>query len=307
MPRAIWKGSISFGLVNVPVQAKPAVRDHEVHFHRLEKGTRARVRNQKVSDKTGKEVDADDVEMGYETSKGHYVTFDPDELADLRPASTRSIDITDFVPLADIDPIYYERTYWLAPDGDAATQAYSLLVAAMEERQRVGVGSVVMRTKQYLAAVRPLEGVLAMSTMRFADDVVPRSDVDGLPKRATKAKPKEIELATTIIDSLASDWDPKRYHDTYTEELRDLIDRKAKGEEITVEESAEAEDPDIGDLMDALKASVDDAKRSRRSSRPRTRRPASKAAATRSKTSTSRHRSGKKRSAQSTAKSKRAS
>ena len=306
MPRAIWKGSISFGLVNVPVQAKPAVRDHEVHFHRLEKGTGARVRNQKVSDKTGKEVGADDVEMGYETSPGHYVTFDPDELSDLRPASTRTIDIADFVPLSDIDPIYYERTYWLTPDGDAAKQAYSLLVAAMEKRQRVGVGSVVMRTKQYLAAVRPLDGVLAMSTMRFAVDVVPRSDVDGLPQRATKAKPKEIELATTIIDSLASDWDPERYHDTYTEELRDLIERKAKGEEITVEQVEPAEESDIGDLMEALRASVDDArKKNRRSSRPRTRRPAKKAAASRSKSSASRSHASKKRSTKSKAKAAR--
>ena len=263
MPRAIWSGSISFGLVNVPVKAFPAVRDHEVHFHRLEKGTGARVRNQKVSDASGKELESDDIEMGYETSKGHFVTFDPDELAALRPASTRTIDVTDFVPLEEIDPGYYERTYWLAPADDGAKQAYSLLVAATEKTQRVGIGTVVMRNKQYLTAVRPLDGALAMSTMRFADDIVPKSDVDDVPSRAMKAKPAEMKLATAIIDALASDWEPKRYHDTYTEVLRDLIDRKAKGEEITVEEAPESSSDNVIDLMEALQASVDEAKKGR--------------------------------------------
>jgi DNA end-binding protein Ku len=266
MARAVWSGSISFGLVNVPVRAFPAVRDHQVPFHRLEKGTGARVRNQKVSDTSGKEVESDDIEMGYETSKGHYVTFDTDELAELRPDSTRTVDVADFVPLADIDPGYYERTYWLAPADDGARQAYSLLVAAMEDTQRVGIGSVVMRNKQYLAAVRPLDGALAMSTMRFADDVVPKSDVDDLPKRSPKPKPAELKLATTIIDALAADWRPERYHDTYTELVRDLIDRKAKGEEITVEETAAAKSENVVDLMEALQASVDEAKGGRRRS-----------------------------------------
>ena len=186
MARPIWTGSISFGLVNVPVKAFSAVRDHDVHFNQLDKKTGSRVRNRKVAEKSGREVDADDIEMGFEVRKGSYVTFDKDELKELRPASTKAIDVTDFVALADIDPIYYERTYWLAPDGDAAKKAYGLLLAAMEERERVGIGSVVMRDKQYLTAVRPLDGVLAMSTMRFADEVVPRQDIDELPKRGAK-------------------------------------------------------------------------------------------------------------------------
>src|SRR6478735_9192439 len=141
MARAIWSGSISFGLVNVPVKAFTAVRDHDVHFHQLEKKTGARIRYRKVSEKTGKEVDDDDIEMGFELSSGRNVTFDKDELADLKPASTRSIDVTDFVALHEIDPIYYERTYWLAPDGDAAKRAYSLLLAVMEQEERVGIGT----------------------------------------------------------------------------------------------------------------------------------------------------------------------
>ena len=200
MARPVWTGSISFGLVNVPVKAYTAVRDHDVHFHQLEKKSGARIRNRKVSEKSGKEVDADDIEMGFEIRKGRYVTFDKNELEELRPASTRTIEVTDFVALDEIDPIYYERTYWLAPDGDAAKKAYDLLLAAMEERGRVAIGTVVMRNKQYLTAVRPLDGVLAMSTMRFADEVVPRAEVDGLPNRRAKPDAKALKMATQLVD-----------------------------------------------------------------------------------------------------------
>src|SRR6478735_6342061 len=219
MARAIWSGSISFGLVNVPVKAFTAVHDHKVHFHRLEKKTGARVRNQQVSETSGKPVERDDVELGYELHKGRYVTFRQDEVNDLKPASTRTIDVADFVPLEDIDPVFHQSTYWLAPDGDAATKPYGLLLAAMTDQQRVGIGSVVMRTKQYLAAIRPFEGALAMSTMRFADEVVARSDIDQLPTRIAKPSAKELKLATQIVDALATDWKPAQYHDTFTEEL----------------------------------------------------------------------------------------
>jgi DNA end-binding protein Ku len=214
MARAVWSGSISFGLVNVPVKAYTAVRDHEVRFHQIDKKSGARVRYEKVSEKSQRKLDADDIEMGYEIQKGRYVSFTKEELADLRPRSTRMIEVSDFVPLEDIDPIYYERTYWLGPDGPEASRAYGLLCAAMEDRQRVGIGSVVMRNKQYLTAVRPLEGVLAMSTLRFADEVVARSDVDGLPTRRIRAENKELRLATQIIDALESEWNPTKYHDT---------------------------------------------------------------------------------------------
>jgi DNA end-binding protein Ku len=180
----------------------------------------------------------------------------------LRPRSTRTIEVSDFVPLEDIDPIYYERTYWLAPDGPAAARAYALLCAAMEERQRVGIGSVAMRNKQYLAAIRPLEGVLAMSTLRFADEVVARSEIDALPSRRGRPEAKELRLATQIVDALQSPWKPSKYHDTYTEELRDLIERRAKGETIVVDQSP-AETAKVLDLMEALNASVAAAKKRR--------------------------------------------
>ena len=252
MARSVWSGSISFGLVNVPVKAYTAVHDHEVHFNQLEKKTGARIRYEKVSDKTGKEVKGDEIELGYEIRKGRYVTFDKSELEELKPASTKTIDVQDFVALADIDPIYYDRTYWLAPDGDQAKRAYSLLQAAMEDRERVGVGSVVMRNKQYLAAIRPLDGALAMSTMRFADEVVSRKEIDGVPQRASKPDAKELRLATQIVDSLAADWKPERYHDTFTEQLKDIIERKDKGEDVVVEE----ETADKAEVLD-LKANPD--------------------------------------------------
>lgn len=263
MARAVWSGSISFGLVNVPVKAYTAVRDHEVRFHQLQKRTGARIRYEKVSEKTGKEVDTDDIEMGYEVKPGRYVTFERKELDELKPSSTRTIDISDFVPLAEIDPIYYERTYWLGPDGEGAGRAYALLLAAMEDREQVGIGAVVMRNKQYLAAVRPLDGALAMSTMRFADEVVDKRDIEQVPSRRTKVQPKELRLATQIIDSLANDWKPERYHDTFTEELRDIIDRKAKGEDVVVEPERKEPEGEVVDLMAALEASVEKAKKGR--------------------------------------------
>ena len=266
MARAVWSGSISFGLVNVAVKAYTAVRDHEVRFHQIDKKSGARVRYEKVSEKTHRKLDGDDIEMGYELRKGRYVKFTKAELADLRPRSTRSVDVSDFVPLEDIDPIYYERTYWLAPDGPGAAKAYGLLCAAMEDRQRVGIGSVVMRNKQYLAAIRPLEGFLAMSTLRFADEVIARSEIDALPSRRPRADAKELRLATQIVDALEADWKPTKYHDTYTEELRELIERRAKGETVTIDE-APAEKAEVLDLMAALSASVAAAKRGRRGTR----------------------------------------
>ena len=257
MPRAIWSGSLSFGLVSVPVKAYGAVHDHNVHFHQLQKKTGARIRYEKVSSKTGKKLDNDQIEKGFELAKGKYVVVDTEELDALRPRSTRTIDITDFVDLAAVDPIYYENTYWLAPDGDAAERAYRLLLAAMESSQRVAIGTVVMRNKQYLSAIRPLDGALAMSTMRFADEVVPRKKIAGIPTARSKPAPKEMKLASQIIDSLASDWNPKRYHDTYTEELRGLIERKARGEEITVDTAEEEPAGKVVDLMAALQASLE--------------------------------------------------
>ena len=275
MARPVWSGTISFGLVNVPVQAFTAVRDHDVHFHQLDKKSGSRIRYKKVTEKSGREVDADQIEMGFEVSSGHYVTFDKEELDALRPKSTRAIDVSDFVALEDVDPIYYERTYWLAPRGDESARAYQLLLAAMEERGRVAIGTVAMRNKQYLTAIRPLDGALAMSTMRFADEVVPRKEIDELPSRRSKPAPKELRMALQLLDSLASDWNPKQYKDTYVEELRDRIEAKEAGEEIVADE-IEDRRADVIDLSEALQRSLDEARGTKR--RKTTRRKTRKSA-----------------------------
>jgi len=279
MARPVWSGSISFGLVSVPVKAYTAARDHTVHFNQLERETGARVRHQNVSDQTGEEVERDDIVLGYEVSGGRYVTFERDELDDLRPKSTKAIEVQDFVALEDVDPIYYQKTYWLGPDGDAASEPYAFLLAAMEDRGRVAIGSVVMRNKQYLAAVRPLDGALAMSTMRFADEVVDRSTIDEIPKKADKTDAKALKLAVQIVDTLTGDWDPAQYHDTYVEELRTIIDAKADGETIEVDEGEEAGGAQVLDLMDALRASLDASKGSGSGSSSSKKAPAKKPAA----------------------------
>ena len=259
MARPVWSGTITFGLVNVPVKAHSAVRDHDVHFHQLEKGSGSRIRYQKVAEKSGKEVDPDEIELGFEVRRGRYVTFDRDELAELRPESTRAVELSDFVGLSEIDPIYYERTYWLSPANDTAKKPYQLLLAAMEKRELVGIGTVVMRNKQYLAAIRPLDGVLAMSTMRFADEIVPRAEIDALPRRA-KPDAANLRIATQLLDAMSSSWDPRRYHDTFTEDLRDRIEAKDKGKDIVEEAEPAATPANVVDLMSALEQSVKQAK-----------------------------------------------
>jgi DNA end-binding protein Ku len=273
MARALWSGSINFGLVNVPVKAYTAVRDHDVHFHQLDKKSGSRIRYQKVAEETGKEVDQDEIAMGYDVGNGRYVTFDAEEMKAVRPKSNRVIEIADFVALEDIDPIYFQNTYWLVPSNDAAKKSYQLLVAAMDDEQRVGVGNVVLRDRQHLAALRPLDGALAMSTMRFADEVVPRRDIEGLPKRA-KPEPKALNMAKQLIDGMTAEWDPDRYRDTYTDELRKRIKAKESGKEVV--ESDEKPTARVHDLMAALEASVE-AARERRAPRKATRKAVRKA------------------------------
>jgi DNA end-binding protein Ku len=270
MPRAIWSGSISFGLVNVPVKLYSAVHPQGLSFHQFQEGTNARVRNKRVSEKTGKEVAYEDIVKGYEVEKGHYVMVDPDELAEFNPRATRTIDIEDFVALDDIDPIYYDNTYFLAPeDSDGARKAYALLLKAMDDQGKVAIGRLVMRSKQYLAAIRPLDGALAVSTMRFHDEVMSPADIDAIPtgRSAPRAQPAEVKMAAQIIDSMSRDWDPKRYEDTYRVQVLDYLKKKAAGEEIVVEEEPE-EQSKVVDLMAALEASLEAAKKggSRRSS-----------------------------------------
>jgi DNA end-binding protein Ku len=261
MARAIWSGSISFGLVNVPVKVYAAVREHAVHFHQVDKESGSRIRYEKVAEKTGKPVDNKNLELGYELGDQKLVVVDPDELAALRPRTTQAIEITAFVDLSEVDPVFYQRTYWLAPDGKGTERAYRLLVAAMEDRSKVGIGTVVMRNKQYLAAIRSREGALAMSTMHFADEVLDRSTVDAIPSRGSKPPANELQLATQIIDSLSEAWKPSKYHDTYTEEVQALIKRHEEGEDVVAADRSPAAEANITDLVEALQASLDATKK----------------------------------------------
>jgi DNA end-binding protein Ku len=267
MARSIWTGSLSFGLVNIPVRVFSAIREHDVRFHQLAPDG-SRIHYKRVSEKTGREIEFASIKKGYETSKGKYVVFDSGELSDLAPAKTKTIDIEDFVALEDIDPIYFDRTYHLAPAGGPALKAYALLAGVMEDRQRVGIGKVVMREKQYLAAIRPYGKGLAMSTMLFADEVVPQSTVDGIPARKPTVASREKQMALQIVDSMEREWDPKRYHDDYEEQLRRVIKAKAKGK--TIEAPAPEESAKVLDLMEALRASIEGKPRAKKAA-PRAR------------------------------------
>jgi DNA end-binding protein Ku len=263
MPRAIWSGSISFGLVNVPVKLYSAVHPQGLSFHQFQEGTNARVRNKRVSEKTGKEVSYEDIVKGYEVEKGQYVMVDPDELAEFNPRATRTVDIEDFVGLDEIDPIYYDHTYFLAPeDSEGARKAYALLRKSMEDQGKVAIGRLVMRNKQYLAAIRPLDGALAVSTMRFHDEVMSPTDIDEIPtgRSAPRAQPAEVKMAGQIIDSMSREWNPMRYEDTYRIQVLDYLKKKAAGEEIVIEEEPE-EQSNVTDLMSALEASLQAAKK----------------------------------------------
>lgn len=260
VPHQVWRGSISFGLVNVAVRAFPAVRDHKVRFHQIDSKSGSRIGYEKVSKSTGEPVAKEDIELGYELESGEYVTFTRDEVDALRPSSTRSIDIGEFVDLAAIDPVFYEKTYWLAPADESAERAYRLLTAAMEAEQRVGIGRVVMRNTEYLAAIRPLDGALAMSTMRFADEVIGADQVLDFGD-AEAPDERELGLAVQIIENLAGEWDPDAHHDEFTDQLRGLIEERAAGRDVvSVTEGGPPEEGRIVDLMAALEQSVAAAK-----------------------------------------------
>jgi len=254
MGRAIWSGAINFGLVSVPVRLHSAVSQKDIAFHQVEKSTGARIRYKRVSSRSGREVPYDKMAKGYELSKGKLVVIDPEELQSLDPKATHAVEIEDFVPLDQIDPIYYEHAYYLTP-GRGGDKAYTLLLKAMKSSGRVAIGKVVIRTKQYLAAIRPLDGVLALETMLFGDEIVPADSLDGLPERS-RVSEREMKMARQLIESLSTDFDPDRYRDDYRERVQQLIARKAKGRELVVEEQEEA-GPAIADLMEALRASVE--------------------------------------------------
>ena len=257
MPRSLWSGAISFGLVSVPVKLFSAISQKDVSFHQIDKSSGARIRYKRVSEKTGREIPYERIAKGYEVDKDEYVVIDPKELEKFTPDATRRIDIEDFVDLTEIDPIYFEHPYFLAPD-KGGDKAYMLLRKAMEKSGKIGIGKVVIRNKEYLAAIRPYgDKALALETMLFPDEVNDIEDVPGLPDRRAKVTDKELRMANQLIDSLSGEFDPDKYHDEYREHVMDFIKKKSKGGTMTIEEE-ESERPAVIDLMDALRQSVEE-------------------------------------------------
>ncbi len=261
MARPVWSGTISFGLVAIPVKLFHAVRRQSVSFNQLDERNMARIRYRKVNDETGEEVGDDHIVKGYEISKGRYVIVDPDELEPFMPAATKSIDLEEFVDLADIDPVFFDTAYHLAPDGPP--KPYVLLARAMEASGKVAIGRFVMRNKQYTAAIRAEEGRLVMSTLAYADEVIDPADIEELNGLETvEVNDKEVAMAESLVASLAADFEPEKYRDEYREEVMALIQMKADGEEFE-ELTVTAEKPKVVDIMAALEASVAAAKEAR--------------------------------------------
>jgi len=254
MARAIWTGAISFGLVNVPVKLYAATSPKAVRFHQLSSKTGGRIRQKRVDSTTGDEVPFEEIVKGYEITPDRYVVITPEELETLDPKATKTIDVEDFVDLVEIDPIYFDHSYYVAPAPGGA-KAYRLLLEAMREAGKVALCRIVLRSKQHLCALRPTGDVLTLSTMLFGDEVLAPDRLDELDSVAeTEASERELAMARQLIDSLSSDFEPSKYRDEYRDRVLALIERKAGGEEITAQP---AEEPQPApDLMAALEASL---------------------------------------------------
>lgn len=271
MPRAIWTGSISFGLVNVPVKLFTATEDRSVGFHQFEPESGERIRYQRVTQESGKEVEYKSIVKGYELEDGSHVLITPEELEAVEPGRSRTIDIEDFIDLDDVDPVYFDKTYHLAPADQSAAKPYALLREAMKESNRVAIARFVMRAKQSLAAIRVASSddsdagdVLVLETMHFGDEVRSPADIremqvldDGI-----EINDRERAAAKSLVESLTTDWEPGKYTDTYRERVLDLVARKADGERI-VTEKAEEPTASVTDLMAVLEASVNEARQKR--------------------------------------------
>ena len=260
MARPVWTGTISFGLVAIPVKLYHAVRRKNVSFNQLDERNMARIRYRKVNAETGEEVSDEHIVKGYEVSKGQYVVVDPDELEPFMPVATKSVDIEEFVDLVEIDPVYFDTAYHLAPNGPP--KPYVLLARAMEASNKVAIGRFVMRNKQYTAAIRADDGRLVMSSLAYADEVVDPDEIEELADLDdVVVEKKEMAMAESLVESLSADFEPEKYHDEYREEVMELIRMKADGQELQTPEAAEK--PNVVDIMAALEASVAAAKKAR--------------------------------------------
>ena len=259
MARVIWSGALAFGLVNIPVGLYAATEDKTVHFNQFQKGTSDRIRYKRVNERTGDEVPFKEIVKGREVDEDTYVLVTDEELESVEPGRTRTIDITDFVDLSEVDPMYFQRTYYLAPRGDGADRPYELLHQAMAATNRAGIATLVMRSKEYLVAVRPQENILALETMYFADEIRDPVEATGYEPTGRPAKPRELTIARQLIESMTTEWDPEQYRDTYRERVEELIESKRNGEEIEAAEPAPRASK-VVDLTEMLRQSVADAR-----------------------------------------------
>jgi DNA end-binding protein Ku len=256
MARAIWSGSISFGLLNVPVKLYSAVARRNIALREIRESDSARIKHRRVAEGTDEEVPYENIVKAFEITPGQYVPISKDEMSALAPEKTRAIEVQDFVDLEEIDPIYFDSPYYLGP-ADGAERAYSLLAKAMEASGRVAIARFVLRNKENLAAIRSSGGALTLTTMRFGDEVVSVDELDDvLPEKAPKVAKKEQEMAQQLIESLSTEFDPAAYRDEYREQLMSLIERKAEGKEIVAPETEEPKATKAPDLMAALEESI---------------------------------------------------
>jgi DNA end-binding protein Ku len=302
MARAIWSGSISFGLLNVPVKLYSAVARRGISLREIRESDGARIRHRRVAEGTDEEVPYEKIIKAFEITPDRYVPLSKDEMASLDPKKTRAIEVQDFVEIAEIDPIYFDSPYYLGP-ADGAEKAYSLLAQAMERSGKVAIARFVFRNKEHLAAIRPGDGVLTLTTMRFADEVVPPAELDDvLPSEQPKIGKREVEMAEQLIDSLTRDFDPTLYRDEYREELLAMIERKAAGEEVMAAPQEEREPTKAPDLMAALEQSIADVK-GKRDGKPAKKPAAKKPRATKAKKPAAKTSAKKKSSSRAKAKS----
>ncbi|MEV5147358.1 Ku protein [Streptomyces sp. NPDC052727] len=257
MARPIWTGVLTFGLVTLPVGLYTATEDHTVHFHQLQRGTSDRIRNKRVNERTGKEVSTDRIVKGYELDEGEYVVVEPEELEEIAPGRSKVIDLAGFVDLHEVEPVFFDRTYYVGPRGKEYMKVYELMRAALDRADKAGIATLTMRGKEYLTALRAQPAVLVLHTLHWADEVRDPADVvDLLPERHTRADSKELRTAGQLIDALTIDWDPREYRDTYEERVERLVEAKRKGEQI-VGEPEPPEATNVIDLMEALSRSVE--------------------------------------------------
>jgi DNA end-binding protein Ku len=261
MPRSIWTGAISFGMVTVPVKLYSAINRKTVRFHQLNGKTGVRIAQKRVDPQSGDEVPYEDIVKGYEIAPERYVLIEPGELEAIAPKKTKTIEIEDFVELSQIDPVYYDHPYYLAP-GPGGAKPYKLLVEAMRETGKVAIARVVIRSKEALVALRPIGDALGMATMIFADEVISPDRLDEIAEaQDVKTTKKELDIAKQLVESLAGDFKPDSYSDAYRQQVMEMIERKAEGKEIAVQPEAEEVAAPAPDLMGALKASLEAVKK----------------------------------------------